>query len=171
MYAGQLTSITNHQTVFFRKYRAIFVDGKVLPYHLAISPHWLVHYFSADMEAHPWKLDEELAYLEDARAVVGDRAWTVLSQIGQRMGPHYCGADFSLLPDGRVLLFEANATMLVHPEEEHAVTARKNSYVSRIFAAFDDLIRRNSLKTKADGPSVVVGCAYLNRPSAALRTL
>ncbi|HEY6462571.1 MAG TPA: hypothetical protein VIY73_20520, partial [Polyangiaceae bacterium] len=27
----------------FRKYRIVFVDGKPLPCHLAISPHWMVH--------------------------------------------------------------------------------------------------------------------------------
>jgi len=128
---------------YYRKYRAIFVDGKLFPYHLAISPHWVVHYFSAEMEAHPWKLDEELAYLDNADAVLGERAIAALAAIGQRMGLHYCGVDFSLLPDGRVLLFEANATMLVHPEDEHGVLARKNAYVARILDAFDKLIRRN----------------------------
>jgi hypothetical protein len=125
---------------FYRKYRAVFVDGALFPYHLAISPHWLVHYFSASMEDYPWKLAEELAYLDNARAVLGERAMAALSAIGQRMGLHYCGVDFSLLPDGRLLLFEANATMLVHPEDEHGPLARKNPYVARILAAFDHLI-------------------------------
>jgi tetratricopeptide (TPR) repeat protein len=128
---------------FYRKYRAIFVDRTPFPYHLAISPDWLVHYFSADMEAHPWKLAEELAYLDDARAVLGERAFAVLAAIARRMDLDYCGVDFSLLPDGRVLLFEANATMLVHPEDERSVLARKNPYVTRIFAAFDELVRRS----------------------------
>jgi hypothetical protein len=56
---------------FYRKYRAIFVDCAAFPYHLAISSDWLVHYFSADMEAHPWKLAEEQAYLDDPRQVLG----------------------------------------------------------------------------------------------------
>lgn len=128
---------------FYRKYRAIFVDGKLFPYHLAISPHRVVHYFSAEMEDHPWKLDEELAYLDDAGAVLGARAMAALAAIGERMELSYCGADFSLLPDGRVLLFEANATMLVHPEDENGVLARKNPYVGRVLAAFDDLIWHN----------------------------
>jgi len=127
---------------FYRKYRVVFVDRVPLPYHLAISSDWLVHYFSADMAAHPWKLAEEQRYLEDAPAVLGRRAWAVLEQIAQRMDLDYCGADFTLLPDGRVLLFEANATMLVHPEED-APLAHKNPYVSPIFAAFDEMVRRS----------------------------
>ena len=128
---------------FYRKYRAIYVDGVMFPYHLAISPHRVVHYFSAEMEAHPWKLDEELAYLDNAGAVLGARAMAALSAIGRRMGLDYCGVDFALLPDGRVLLFEANATMLVHPEDEDGVLARKNPYVARILDAFDNMIWRN----------------------------
>jgi len=127
---------------FYRKYRVVFVDRVPLPYHLAISSDWLVHYFSADMVAHPWKLAEEHRYLEDAPAVLGRRAWAVLEQIAQRMDLDYCGADFTLLPDGRVLLFEANATMLVHPEED-APLAHKNPYVGPIFAAFDEMVRRS----------------------------
>jgi tetratricopeptide (TPR) repeat protein len=128
---------------FYRKYRAIFVDRTPYPYHLAISPDWLVHYFSADMSAYPWKLAEELAYLDDAPSVLGERAWAVLAAIARRMDLDYCGVDFTLLPDGRVLLFEANATMLVHPEEEDGPLASKNPYVTRIFAAFDGLVRRS----------------------------
>ena len=48
----------------------------------------------------------------------------------------YAGVDFSMLPDGRVLLFEANATMLVHPEDPDGVLAHKNPAIERIFEAF-----------------------------------
>ena len=37
----------------FRKYRFIFVDRAVYPYHLAIGPHWKLHYWRVDMEAGP----------------------------------------------------------------------------------------------------------------------
>jgi hypothetical protein len=40
------------------------------------------------------------------------------------------------LPDGRVLLFESNATMLVHPETPDGVLAHKNPAIERIFEAF-----------------------------------
>ncbi len=128
---------------YFRKYRAIFVDRKPLPYHLAISPNWLVHYFSADMLDHPKKRAEELRYLQDMPAELGDTAMRALTEIGARMDLDYCGIDFSRLPDGRILLFECNATMLVHPEQEGSVLAEKNPYVRRIITAFQDhLLRR-----------------------------
>ena len=119
----------------------IFVDRAPFPYHLAISPRWLVHYFSADMLDHPAKRDEEFRFLEAPAEVLGPRACAALAAVGRRLDLDYCGADFSLLPDGRVLLFEANATMLVHPETEPALE-RKNVHIDRILAAFDTLLER-----------------------------
>ncbi len=125
---------------FFRKYRVIFVDRKPFPYHLAISPDWLVHYFSADMIAHPWKRTEELEFLADMHAVLGDRAAAALHEIGRRIDLDYAGIDFSLLPDGNLLFFEANATMLVHPEDPCGPLAAKNPFISCILDAFETVV-------------------------------
>jgi hypothetical protein len=38
-----------------------------------------------------------------------------LEQIGAVLDLEYAGIDFALAPDGSVLLFEANATMVVFP--------------------------------------------------------
>lgn len=126
---------------WFRKYRVVFVDGEPWPYHLAIGEHWVLHYLTADMRAHSWKLEEERRFLDDPQAMVGLRAWTALREIAGRLGLDYCGVDFSVLPDGRLLVFEANATMLVHPEEDgDAVLRFKNVYVQRIVDAFDCML-------------------------------
>lgn len=121
---------------YYRKYRMIFIGGKPFAYHLAISSNWLVHYGSADMLAHQWKLDEELRFLKYPAAVLGWSAMQALRQIGSRLDLDFCGIDFSLLPDGRLLVFEANATMLVHLEEFHEPLQFKNPYVQRILDAF-----------------------------------
>ena len=94
------------------------------------------------MVDHAWKREEELRFLADMDAVLGLRAVTGLLEVGRRMDLDYCGIDFSLLPDGRVLLFEANATMLVHPEDENGPLAAKNVHVRQILAAFDVLVLR-----------------------------
>jgi hypothetical protein len=52
----------------------------------------------------------------------------------------YAGVDFSLLPDGRVLLFEANATMLAHPEAPDGPLAHKNPFIERVFTAFQAML-------------------------------
>ena len=120
----------------YRKYRAIFVGGATLPYHLAIASNWLVHYEHSGTQDHQARLDEEMRYLEDPEGAIGFRAWAAVREIGAAMGLDYAGADFTLLPDGRVLLFEANATMLVHPETPDGVLAHKNPAIERIFEAF-----------------------------------
>jgi tetratricopeptide (TPR) repeat protein len=125
---------------YYRKYRIIFVDRKPFPYHLAISSNWMVHYFSADMDGTPWKLDEERRFLEDPRTALGARAMAAVMAIGQRLGLDYGGIDFTLLPDGRVFVFEANATMLVHRERENGVLAYKNRYVQRIVGGFGAML-------------------------------
>jgi hypothetical protein len=127
---------------FFRKYRVIFVDRVPYPYHLAISPKWLVHYFSAEMEDHAWKLDEERRFLDDMESSLAAPAMRVLREVAARMDLDYCGIDFSILPDGRVLFFECNATMLVHTEAEDGRLAHKNVAVGRIVSAFQRMLRK-----------------------------
>src|ERR1700744_80618 len=118
----------------------IYVDREHFPYHLAISKHWLVHYFSADMLEAPWKRDEERRFLEDPQTALGTEAFEAIRAIGRRLDLDYGGIDFSLLPDGRVLVFEANATMLVHPEPEGGELAHKNVQVRAIVEAFERML-------------------------------
>jgi tetratricopeptide (TPR) repeat protein len=124
----------------WRKYRAIFVGGRVLPYHLAIADGWMIHYEHSGMQHHPERLAEEMRYLDDPAAAIGAPAWRAVEGIGAAMGLDYGGVDFGVLPDGRVLLFEANATMLVHPESPGGPLAHKNPAIERIFTAFREML-------------------------------
>jgi tetratricopeptide (TPR) repeat protein len=125
---------------FYRKYRTVFVDGRPLPYHLAVSPKWMVHYESSGMDQHPDRLAEEMRFLESPAGALGSEAATAIASVGAALGLDYAGIDFTMTPDGRVLLFEANATMLVHPEAPSSALAHKNPYIERIFAAFRAMI-------------------------------
>lgn len=127
---------------FYRKYRVVLVDGRVLPYHLAISKHWMVHYFSADMPAHQWKLQEEERFLQHPAQVLGDGGLQALHSLGERLGLDYVGVDFSVLPDGSIFVFEANATMLVHPERPDGILAFKTAAFNRIALAFEAMLAR-----------------------------
>jgi tetratricopeptide (TPR) repeat protein len=131
---------------YFRKYRIIFVDRKPYPYHLAISALWLVHYVTADMQSHAWKLEEERRFLEDPASALGARGMAAIEAMGRRLDLDYGGVDLSILPDGRVLVFEANATMLVHLEKETGVLAFKNQFVQCILDAFEAHLARASGK-------------------------
>jgi hypothetical protein len=96
-----------------RKYRVMTIDGQLYPLHLAISEQWKVHYFSAEMSDNPAHRAEEAAFLNDMPGVLGPKALRALEQICDAQGLDYGGVDFALGKDGEVLLFEANATMLI----------------------------------------------------------
>ena len=121
---------------YFRKYRMIFVDRRPFPYHLAISPHWMVHHQSSGMEGDPIRMAEEMAFLRDPAGAIGERAMAAIAAIGERLGFDYGGVDFTVLDDGRVLVFEANATMLTHLEPEDGPFAAKNPFIQPIIDAF-----------------------------------
>jgi len=127
---------------WFRKYRMIFIDRKPYPYHLAISPNWMVHYYNAGMTELAWKLEEERVYLQDPGRVLGAAGMRAIEAIAARMDLDYAGIDFTLLPDGRILVFEANPTMLAHPEDPAGPLAHKNLSTQRIFDAFEALLER-----------------------------
>ena len=126
---------------WYRKYRVIFVDRKPYPYHLAIGPHWLVHHWTTGMEKDAGRRAEEMRFLMDPVQAIGETLWASLHEIGTRLDLDFGGIDFSVLGDGRLLFFEANATMLVHPEEDQ-MFAYKNFAVQAITDAFGRMIAR-----------------------------
>ncbi len=98
-----------------RKYRVMMIDGQLYPLHAAISSHWKIHYFSAEMADYPEHRAEDAEFLEDMPGVLGRRAMAALTEIQKALGLDYGGIDFGLTDKGEILLFEANATMTVLP--------------------------------------------------------
>jgi Flp pilus assembly protein TadD len=96
-----------------RKYRAMMIDGQLYPLHAAISSHWKIHYYNAEMADYPAHRAEDAEFLENMPGVLGPRAMTALQEIQKTLGLDYAGIDFGLNEKGDVLLFEANATMAV----------------------------------------------------------
>jgi tetratricopeptide (TPR) repeat protein len=131
----------------FRKYRFIFVDGQILPYHLAIADDWKVHHDSTDMADHRWMQQEEEAFLRDPSAVFDAGHYQVLRAIQQRIGLEYFGVDCGLDRAGNLVVFEANASMLVH--DDNAEFPYKTPFVHRIKQAFDAMLRKFAQPTAA----------------------
>ncbi len=101
----------------FRKYRVMVIDGRLYPLHLAISPEWKVHYFTAAMADEEAHRAEEARFLGGMAEVLGGRAMAALGQVRDRLGLDYAGIDFALGDAGEVLMFEANAAMAVIPPD------------------------------------------------------
>ena len=124
-----------------RKYRVLFIDGRLYPLHLAISTHWKVHYFSAEMHARADHRAEEARFLADMRAVLGERAVAALERITVTLGLDYGGIDFGVDADGRVLVYEANATMVVIAPPPEECFAYRRPAVARVIDAAHALVR------------------------------
>lgn len=133
----------------YRKYRTIFVDRQPYPYHLAICDRWLAHYFSADMPAAPWKLEEERRFLADPATILGPVATAALAAIGRRMNMDFAGIDFSISPDGSVLVFEANATMSVYVPDSAETLPDDHAPARAIVSAFEAMLESHAQKYRA----------------------
>jgi glutamate/tyrosine decarboxylase-like PLP-dependent enzyme len=127
-----------------RKYRVMMIDGRLYPLHLAISSHWKIHYFTAEMAERPEHRAEDAEFLENMPGVLGPRAMAALEQIQAALGLDYAGIDFALSPAGDLLLFEANATMVVNPPEPDERWAYRRPAVERIFAAVRGMLLRKA---------------------------
>jgi hypothetical protein len=127
-----------------RKYRVMMIDGALYPLHLAISQDWKVHYFTADMADKPDHRLEEAKFLEDMPGTLGDKAMRALEAIRDALGLDYAGIDFGLSADGDLLLFEANATMVIARPGDDPRWAYRSSAIDRVLDAVVAMIMRKS---------------------------
>lgn len=128
-----------------RKYRAMMIDGQIYPLHAAISSHWKIHYFTAEMANNPEHRAEDAAFLADMPGVVGAAAMAALARIQSTLGLDYAGIDFGLNERGEVLVFEANATMVVLRPEHQAQWAYRWPAVERIQGAVRKMLLDRSV--------------------------
>jgi hypothetical protein len=125
-----------------RKYRVMFIDGVAYPVHLAISADWKVHYFTADMARNAAFREEERLFLKNMAAMLGARAIAALEQISSTLGLEYAGIDFALSPEGSVLLFEANATMVVAPPDADPIWDYRRAAIHNVIEAATRMLQK-----------------------------
>ena len=127
-----------------RKYRVMMIDGRIYPSHLAISANWKVHYFTSDMADRSEYRREEATFLGDMPAALGSKAMAALERIRDCLGLDYAGVDFAVGPDGDVLLFEANATMVIAPPGADERWAYRRAAIEKIRDAVVAMIMERS---------------------------
>jgi len=133
----------------FRKFRVMRVDGAMYPLHLAISRDWKVHYYTAAMAENADFRAEEARFLSDMPAFLGAGAMAALTTIFDVLALDYAGIDFALAPDGRVVLFEANATMAIVPPTAEPIWDYRRPAVNNVIAATVAMLRRRSAASRA----------------------
>jgi len=127
----------------YRKYRVLGIDGALYPLHLAVSRSWKVHYFSAAMGESEHYREEERAFLDAPRAAIGAGAYAALERVVDALGLDYGGVDFGLDATGRLVVFEANATMLIAPiDADPRFAYRRHAFAAATEAARAMLVAR-----------------------------
>jgi tetratricopeptide (TPR) repeat protein len=126
----------------FRKFRFIFVEDQILPYHLAIGDRWKVHHITTDMDKNEQMQAEEKAFLENPAAFFPPKLYQAMRAIQQAIGLEYFGVDCGIDRAGNLVVFEANASMIVHWHNE--AFPYKTPFVAKIKQAFDDMLKRHA---------------------------
>lgn len=126
----------------FRKQRIVFIGGRPYPSHFAVSDDWIVHYLSAGMAEAPERRAEEADWFATFDAGFAVRYAEAFAALHRRLGLDYFGIDCAELPDGRLLVFEADVAMIVHDLDPEDVFPYKKPAMRRLFAAFQAELAR-----------------------------
>jgi glutathione synthase/RimK-type ligase-like ATP-grasp enzyme len=102
----------------YRKFRVYFIGPQLIYRHKIISDHWNVHGKDRErvMAGRPDLLEEESSLFTIPEGAFSTEIRQALAGIRDRIDLDFFGIDFGIAPDGRVLLFEANATMSFYSE-------------------------------------------------------
>lgn len=83
---------------------------------------------------------EEAHFLADMAGVLGSKVMLALERLLDEIGLDYGGIDFGLSQSGEILLFEANATMVVEQPDGDSCWDYRRTAVERIQEAVRNLL-------------------------------
>ncbi len=101
----------------YRKYRSFFIGRHIILRHMLVSDQWNVHAKERQRFLTEWPevLEEERHLFEMPQGSFPEAVLQCQRAIRERMPLDFFGMDYGIVPDGRVVLFEANATMNFFP--------------------------------------------------------
>lgn len=127
-----------------RKYRIVLIEGRPYLCHLAITDHWMVHFAHAGMSESEAKRSEEAHAMEHFDEEFALRHARVFRAIQERVGLDYLGIDCGETPGGELLLFEADASMVIHAMDPPSLFPYKQVQMRKVFDAFYAMLERAS---------------------------
>ncbi len=130
---------------WFRKYRVAVVDGAPFLCHMGVSERWMVHYLNAEMSDHVERRSDEARAMAGFDAGFAIRHQAALAALNRRIGLDYYMLDCAETPDGRLLIFEADAEAIVHLMDPPETFPYKPAQMQRLFAAFEAMLWRRKL--------------------------
>jgi len=125
----------------YRKYRIAFIAGRPFLAHMAIGDHWMVHYLNAGMAESSAKRDEEAAAMAGFDQAFAMRHAAAFVEMTARLGLDYYAIDCAETPEGDLLLFEADVSMIVHALDPVDLYPYKRPQMAKIFEAFAAMLR------------------------------
>jgi hypothetical protein len=120
------------------------IDGAPYICHYAISQNWMIHYLNAGMTESAEKRAEEAAEMAAFDQGFAQRHQAALTAIHQRLGMEYLGIDCGEMPNGDLLIFEADNAMIVHSMDPEDMFPYKAPAMRKVFKAFRELLGRVS---------------------------
>lgn len=126
----------------WRKTRLLCVGSRVLPEHWAVADDWNIHHRNsrAYMAKHPEEQAREQDYLDNFQQRFGLSRLVAVGEMADRLGLDFFGIDAALLPDDRLLVFEANPSMRAMFAEAREGFEYLLPRIGRISEAFCDLV-------------------------------
>ena len=151
LYATEFINVASDQGVF-QKIRAFYIDGDLYPIHLLRAEHWEVGRRGDRlkiMQEQSWMQEDEAHCLNDFPDYLGVTNHTALLDFMAEIGLDFCGVDFAVDTDGKLVIFEANPAMRHH--YDHVTTA---PYIKpahdRASAAFNQMLAIRSKTPSAN---------------------
>lgn len=135
-----------------RKFRIAFIEGRPFLCHMAASEHWMVHYLNAGMAESAAKRAEEAAAMDGFAEGFARRHAEAFRRLAAVLGFDYVSIDCAELPDGRLLVFEADTAAIVHLMEDPATFPYKQQHMRRVFEAFEAMLLRRAGRISKTNP-------------------
>ena len=126
----------------FRKQRIAVIDGRPFPSHWAVSNHWMVHYLNSGMQENDAWRAEEASWMRDFDSDFAVRHASAFDALTRKFGLDYFIIDCAEMPDGRLLLFEAQVAMIVHAMDATGIFSYKLPTMQKLFGAFQSALER-----------------------------
>jgi len=129
---------------WFRKYRIAVIDGVPYASHLAISDHWMIHFLNAGMSESVDKRCEEAEFMDRFQADFVANHGPALAEIARLSGLEYFGVDCGVTREGKLLLFEADTSLIVHNMDDPEQFPYKDRHMRSLFDAFREMLYRKA---------------------------
>ncbi len=126
----------------YRKTRFFFIGEDVVVRQHLVSDEWNIHGRTSRglMVSRDDLLDEGRAMLEGQFEALNPITQVALHEIRRRIGLEYFGLDAYVDPDGKLVIFEANATMNFKPDFNNQATQYNRAAVAPAVAALTKLL-------------------------------